>query len=36
MHLVDQLNEMIALHEVPVEIMLMVKNISLSRQDWFW
>jgi hypothetical protein len=33
MHLVDQLNEMIALREVPVEIMLMVKNISLSRQD---
>jgi hypothetical protein len=27
---------MIALREVPVEIMLMVKNISLSRQDWFW
>jgi hypothetical protein len=36
MHLVDQLNEMITLREVPVEIMLMVKNISLSRQDWFW
>jgi hypothetical protein len=33
MHLVDQLYEMIALREVPVEIMLMVKNISLSRQD---
>jgi hypothetical protein len=33
MQLVDQLNEMIALREVPVEIMLMVKNISLSRQD---
>jgi hypothetical protein len=33
MHPVDQLNEMIALREVPVEIMLMVKNISLSRQD---